>query len=67
MLTLVSTSAAAGAVATAPGWPRMNRPGLVTKSARSQASGFRHTTSPIAGDARPACPPVGVPLPATNG
>src|SRR6266576_2284734 len=50
-----------------PGWPRTNTPGLVTRPARSQASGSRQTTSPHSWCRPTGVPAVGVPLPATNG
>src|SRR5580692_336891 len=50
-----------------PGWPRTNTPGLVTRPARSQASGSRQTTSPHSWCRPTGVPATGVPDPATYG
>src|ERR1022692_3702542 len=50
-----------------PGWPRTNMPGLVTRPARSHASGSRQTTSPVSWLRPTGVPATAVPLPATNG
>ena len=50
-----------------PGWPRMNWPGLVTRPARSQASGSMQTISPDSWWRPTGVPTAGVPEPETYG